>query len=101
MIARLAKAEDMPKILDLAKENGLSIPQDGIIIIAESDDQDVKAFMNIRIVPFVEPMVSKSPFASQVLFDFVLERMKSGGHKILRAFIREKNTELLSKVGFN
>lgn len=101
MIVRAANKEDMPKVLELAKSYNLSIPEDGIIVLVEDEDKDVKAFMNIRIIPYVEPMISKSPFASQVLFNYVMEKMKGGGHKILRAFVREKNSQLLGKLGFN
>ena len=98
MNVRPATKEDMPKILELSRD--ISIPADGIIIVAE-DAEGIKAFMNVRIVAFAEPMVSLTPFASRDLFDYVSERLKFGGHKILRAFIREKHSGLLSKLGFN
>ena len=90
----------MPQVQRLAKENGLSIPEEGTIILVE-DEGEVKAFMNIRVVAFAEPMVSKTPFASRMLFDHVSSSLKRGGHKILRAFVEDKNSGLLKKLGFN
>ena len=99
MKVRIAVKDDIPSVGKLAGNNNLSIPQEGILVIAE-ENGEIKAFANIRIVAFIEPMASKSPFASKLLFDFVTEKLKVGGHRILRAFIKEENSGLLKKLGF-
>jgi hypothetical protein len=91
---------DSEKVKELAERNSLSLPAEGKIIIAEDDNGEIKSFVNVRLVTMIEPMVSENPVIGKKLFDYVEEKIKGSGIKILRCFAEEKNVNLFKKLGF-
>jgi hypothetical protein len=91
---------DFEKVKELAERNGLSFPSEGKIILAEDDNGEIKSFINVRLVTFIEPMASENPVIGKKLFDYVEKKIKEKGIKIIRCFAEEKNVNLFKKLGF-
>lgn len=100
MIVRDAKPEDQEQIEELAKKYGLDLPSEGKIVVAETDEGEIKAFVNLRSVIFVEPFVAENPMLGKKLWDYLKYKSNEGGIKIMRCFAKTENQKLYEKLGF-
>jgi N-acetylglutamate synthase-like GNAT family acetyltransferase len=91
---------DYERAKEFAERNGLSFPKEGKMLIAEDDNGEIKSILNVRLVTMIEPMISENPVIGKKLFDYVEEKIKGKGIKIIRCFSGEKNIELYEKLGF-
>ena len=99
MTIRNYENKDREQVEKLAEKYGFPFPEDGKIIVAESEGE-IKAFTSIRFVPFIEPFIAESSFAGKQLFDFMEERLIEGKVPIVRCFTKKENVKLFEKLGF-
>jgi N-acetylglutamate synthase-like GNAT family acetyltransferase len=100
MIVRDAKEEDLDQIKKLADKNGITIPNEGKLIVAETTTGAIVGFVNIRPVFMIEPFICDNPFGSRKLWEHIQRKSKEGQVKILRCFAQEKHLGLFKKLGF-
>ena len=97
---RDAEIKDMEQINALAEKYGLSVPSEGKLLVAEENGV-IKAFVNVRFVTFITPFVSENPVIGKKLWDYVDDRLRKSGIKLVQCFTKEKNVNLFEKLGFN
>ena len=100
MKVRIAKKEDIEQVKKLADKYNLEYSDQSIIILAEDDDKNIKGFIALRFVPFIEPMISESSIAALMLYQAAEKLLEQMEVPIIRIFAQEKHEELFKKVGF-
>lgn len=100
MKVRQAEQEDFEQIESLAKEQGINLSNEGAYLVAVNENNNVRAFVNMRGVIMVEPFVSKSPQASEKLWNHIVAHATSKQINIIRCFAKEKDVKLYTKLGF-
>jgi len=99
MIPRPAKPEDYEQINKLSEKHNIDLPNEGKLIVLE-DNGEIKAFVNIRPVLFVEPFISESPIATIKLWGYIKKKFIDGDIKILRCFAQKKHKKFYEKLEF-
>jgi len=94
------KKEDYEQVKTLAVKHGLNLPSDSKIIVAESYSGKIEGFVSVRNVLFIEPIVSDNPIMAVKLWNYVEEKIKKGGIKVVRCFADSKKEKTYKKVGF-
>jgi N-acetylglutamate synthase-like GNAT family acetyltransferase len=100
MTVRDAKKEDLEQIKKIADKNGITIPKEGKLIVAETKTGSIAGFVNIRPVFMIEPFICENPLGADRLWEYIQEKSKEGQVKILRCFAQEKHLRLFKKLGF-
>lgn len=100
MIIREYISKDRERIAELTEKYGLSVPKDSKIIVAENSKGVVEGFVSVRPVLFIEPMISENPIIAVKLWNYVEEKMKEGGIKIIRCFAPQDKLKTYKKLGF-
>ena len=100
MRTRDYKVEDFEQVKSLAEKHGLNLPSDSKIIVAESNTGKIEGFVALRSVLMIEPMVSENPIVAVKLWNYVEEKIKKGGIKVVRCFADTKKEKTYKKVGF-
>jgi len=91
---------DSSKIKEFSEKYGLFVPEEGKIIIAEDNNGEIKAIANLRYVLMIEPFISENPMTGKKLFDWIENKIKEAGIKIIRCYANDKNAGLFKKIGF-
>ncbi len=92
---------DFQELNELAKRNGLELPPDGKLILAEDELGKIVAFCVVRPVLVIEPFCAENSLSGKKLWDQLEWAMNTSDIKTVRAnLIDEKNIELLEKLGF-
>lgn len=74
------------------------MPEEGVLILAVDENDDVIGFINARAVLMIEPMVCENPIVAKKLFDnfMILNR----GIRPIRAFIKSELLNTVKKLKF-
>ena len=100
MTVRDANKADLDQIKKLAEKNGITIPDEGKLIVAETKEGTITGFVNIRPVFMIEPFICENPLGADRLWEYIQEKSQEGQIKILRCFAQEKHLSLFKKLGF-
>lgn len=100
MIIRHYRNSDEDQIQELAKKNGILVPEDGLLIIAEDSSGRIVGFINLRYITMIEPLICENPLAGRKLLDEAEMILKANNHQVVRAIVADKVRDLAVKDGF-
>lgn len=100
MIIRNYTKSDEDFIQELAKKHDVSIPNDGLVLVAESSEGKIVGFILIRTVSFIEPFVCENKVTAVELFNEAILHLKTMKAPIVRAIIGHEHLGVAGKVGF-
>jgi len=100
MVVRDYRPEDHEAVKALAEKHKLNMPGEGKLIVVETNSGKIEGFANIRAVFMIEPLVCENPLMADKLWTYISEKSRKGNVKILRCFIEQKHSKLLTKIGF-
>ncbi|MHB8483269.1 MAG: hypothetical protein ACYDBV_11150 [Nitrospiria bacterium] len=98
MKIREFEPKDFDSVKRLSVENGMLLPTEGKMFVAEDSKGKVVGFVVLRAVMFIEPFICKNPVIAKKLYDFAEWHIRISEAKIVRVFT--KNFKLLKKLGF-
>jgi hypothetical protein len=98
MTIREFEPMDFEAVKKLSVDNGMLLPTEGKMFVAESAKGDIVGFVVLRAVMFIEPFVCKNPVIAKKLYDFAEWHVRLSEAKIVRCFT--KTEKLLKKLGF-
>ena len=100
MIIRYYKNTDEDQIQELAKKNGILVPEEGLLIVAEDNSGKIVGFINLRYVPMIEPLICGNPLAGRKLLDEAEMILKVNNQQVMRAIVGDEVRDLAVKDGF-
>jgi len=92
--------EDLDQIKKLAEKYKINLPIEGKVIVSVTNSGKIEGFIVLRNVLMIEPFICENPIMANKLWDYVKEKVESGGVKIIRCFAQPRHEKLYKKLGF-